>query len=150
MKELPGLPRHFEFLIQSSQSGLSDGISGAITETQVLIIKLNFSLLNFFLILTDIKKEFFDYDAKLFKMISTQNNREIVEVHDFATGLIYKIDSISGNCSETPIDPNGIDAVSVDGLTNIRNPEQFFDFDNVNYQYNGEVSRFECVESLKY
>lgn len=77
-------------------------------------------------------------------MISVQNNREIVEVHDFSTGLIYKIDSASGNCTETPIDPNGIDAVSADGLTNIRNPEQFFDLDNVKYQYNGEVNSIVC------
>lgn len=116
IKELPGVPRYFEFLIESAQSGISDGKAGSLTQT----------------------KEFYDFDAKLFKMqyVSPGGNRT-TELHDFTTGLLYTIDDVTGQCNVKQIDPAGIDATSDNGFTNIRNPEQFFDYDGVDFQFNG-------------
>lgn len=106
------------FYLEGALSATTNGLDGILTKT----------------------KEFYDFDAKLFKMNFFKDQRPITEVHDFRTGLVYSVDDQTGNCSVTQINPDGIDAVTgPDGFTNIRNPEQFFDTQNVTYQFSGSV-----------
>ena len=61
------------------------------------------------------------------------------EIHDFFTGLNYKYDRKFGNCTVSKLTSADIDSIVVDGQVVIRNPNQFFDLEGVNYQYVGLV-----------
>jgi hypothetical protein len=72
---------------------------------------------------------------------NTVYNSLVSEVHDFVTGLKFRLDKKSGNCSISKIDPNGPDAeITQDGLVVIRDPSDFFDFSTNNFQYTGQVN----------
>ena len=63
------------------------------------------------------------------------------EIHDFATGLSYKYEPGTRQCSVGNITLGLNDAVSSDSnpnLIQIGNPEHFFLLDDVEYQYTGE------------
>ncbi len=54
-------------------------------------------------------------------------------------GIRYTINELNGTCTIDRIGPEGVDAtVDEDGFVKIRNPEEFFDFDNANYTYTGK------------
>jgi len=64
--------------------------------------------------------------------------RELVEVHDFNTGVAYIMDPMIGNCTVTPISALGFDAVqNAPGTVRIRNPKEFFYFDGTDFVYQG-------------
>ncbi len=116
----PQLPTEMAFYLEGAISGTDKGMSGNLTKT----------------------KEYYDFDAKLFKLETFINDTLITKLNDFATGLSYSINEETGECDVSKIDPNGIDAVTgPGGFTNIRNPEKFFDADNVTYQFSGSVSK---------
>lgn len=63
------------------------------------------------------------------------------EIHDFATGLSYKYEPATRQCSVGNITLGLNDAVPTDGnpnLIQIGNPEHFFLLDDATYQYTGE------------
>ena len=85
--------------------------------------------------------EYYDYKDQIFVTDNTVYNSLVREVHDFVTGLKFRLHKNSGNCSISKIDPNGEDAeVNKDGQLIIRNPKHFFDFSTHNYQYTGQVN----------
>jgi len=57
-------------------------------------------------------------------------------------GLNYTFDRKSGNCSISKLTPGGIDSeVTPDNAIIIKNPAEFFNFDNSEYQYIGFVNK---------
>jgi hypothetical protein len=54
-------------------------------------------------------------------------------------GLKYMTDRFEGNCSISTIDPNGVDATTDGKTVKIRDPEAFFDFDSIDFQYTGQA-----------
>lgn len=117
LKDLPGIPRQFSFLMETTNSFNLNGIEGLITKT----------------------REAYDTDARLFKQTLNGNNDRITLLDDYYTGIRYIISEFNGTCFVDKIDPAGIDAiVDQNGFVTIRNPEEFFDFDNANYTYTGK------------
>lgn len=115
-QDLPPIPRQFSFLMETVNS-LTNGIEGFITRT----------------------REAYDIDAGLFKQTANTNNGLITQLDDFQTGIRYTINEFNRTCFVDKIDPAGIDATSdQNGFVTIRNPEEFFDFDNANYTYTGK------------
>jgi len=67
----------------------------------------------------------------------------MITILKFLKGLNYTFDRRSGNCSISKLTPGGIDSeVSADNTIIIKNPADFFNFENSEYQYIGIVSYF--------
>lgn len=114
-KSVPEVPKRFEFQAEIVTPFFMD-LVGFINET----------------------REQYDYEEKLFRQDFSVYNSLVTEIHDFNTGLKFRIDENSGNCSIDVIDGNGVDAeTDANGLVKIRDPSTFFDFDSNNFQYTG-------------
>ena len=84
-------------------------------------------------------RELYDYDEQIFRTDNSVYNSLVTEIHDFNTGLNFRIDKKSGNCSIQKIDGSREDAeVDENGYVIMRNPKHFFDFSTHNYQFTGK------------
>ncbi|CAH1779089.1 unnamed protein product [Owenia fusiformis] len=86
--------------------------------------------------------EWYDNSQGLFRIDYANRQGDgnpIRRIHDFNTGVAYVINKFSGNCTAEPIRPVGLDVETVDDALNvrIRTAKEFFDFEGVNYTYEG-------------
>lgn len=84
-------------------------------------------------------KEEYNLENKLFRYVYSSANSISNEIHDYETGLKYTFDRKSGRCNISPIDGSSIDTNKNGSYVYLRDPTQFFDLENSNYQYVGMV-----------
>ena len=80
-------------------------------------------------------------ENKVFRYVYSSANSVSNEVHDYTTGLKYAFNRKTGTCSISVIDGSSIDTTKNGSYVALRDPTQFFDLDNSNYQYVGMVKR---------
>ena len=114
-KQVPTLPKAFSFLNQYVQP-----IGG--TQNMAGVINYIF--------------EEYDFENKLFRYDTDNNDFVVTEVHDFSTGLNYVMNKFTGNCTIAKI-PEGIDTDMIGDQIKMRDPADFFDLENTNFQYSG-------------
>ncbi|XP_064596478.1 uncharacterized protein LOC135463089 [Liolophura sinensis] len=85
-------------------------------------------------------KEEFDLKTKLVRYIyKPPTAHQVIEIHDFNTGVAYVNDPLVGNCTYKPIESGGFDVKNTDSAhVRMRTANEFFSFDNTRYTYIGK------------
>ncbi|KAK3094452.1 hypothetical protein FSP39_001885 [Pinctada imbricata] len=99
-------------------------------------------------------KEFYTFDEKVvmyqYRPLASQNSRygtnDLLEVHDFNTGVAYITDRMYGNCTATRIELTFDDRQVDKNHVKMRDSREFFYFDQIQYTYEGikTVRNIEC------
>ena len=91
--------------------------------------------------LTDLEYQFTRSDFWIADPSGSPRWQHFTEIHDFAVGLRYQYDPSTRLCAVSNITAQGLDAVLVDGQSNLlqmANPQHAFLLDDADYQYAGE------------